>query len=254
MLNIHIIPVLIDNYIYIIQDQKTKQAAIIDPALAMPALEATKKLNWNITHILNTHHHHDHTGGNKEIKQKTNCTIIGAQNDKHRIPEIDSCVKHNDTISIGESKAKIIETPGHTSGHIAYYFEHDNVLFCGDTLFSMGCGRLFEGTPKQMWHSLSKLKKLPNNTKIYCTHEYTQANGEFCLRFDKNNEHLKQRMQQVYMLRKQNKPTIPTTMETEKLTNIFLRSDEESLKKELGFHNATHEEFFTYLRKQKDEA
>jgi hydroxyacylglutathione hydrolase len=177
MLDIIQIPVLTDNYIYLLHDPVSEETGVIDPALAQTVLDVLDKNSWRLTYILNTHHHWDHVGGNLELKQKTGCKIIAAQSDRDRIPGIDICVSDDNVISLGQRQARVISTPGHTSGHIVYHFAEDGMLFCGDTLFVMGCGRLFEGTPEQMWNSLQKLKALPPSTRIYCTHEYSQTNG-----------------------------------------------------------------------------
>jgi hydroxyacylglutathione hydrolase len=252
MLTILQIPVLTDNYIYLIHDQVSGETAVIDPALAQPVFDVLDKKGWRLTYILNTHHHWDHVGGNLELKQKTGCKIIAAQSDWDRIPGIDIGVSEDDVISLGQHSARVISTPGHTSGHIVYHFAKDSALFCGDTLFVMGCGRLFEGTPEQMWNSLQKLKALPPLTRIYCTHEYTQANGLFALSVEPNNSQLQQKMIEVQQLRAENKPTVPSTIEQERATNPFFRADNTSVQKTLGLDYQLPAHVFTELRKRKD--
>jgi hydroxyacylglutathione hydrolase len=252
MLTIIQIPVLTDNYIYLIHDPVSRETAVIDPALAQPVLDALDKNGWRLTYILNTHHHWDHVGGNLELKQITACTIIASQSDRDRIPGIDIGVSEDDVISLGLHSARIISTPGHTSGHIVYHFSEDNALFCGDTLFVMGCGRLFEGTPEQMWNSLQKLRGLPPSTRIYCTHEYTQTNGRFALSVDPENSQLQQKMIEVQQLRAVNKPTVPSTIEQERATNPFFRADSISVQKTLGLEHESPVRVFTELRKRKD--
>ena len=252
MLTIIQIPVLTDNYIYLIHDPVSGETAVIDPALAQPVLDVLDKKGWRLTYILNTHHHWDHVGGNLELKQKTGCKIIAAQSDRDRIPGIDIGVSEDDVISLGQHTARVISTPGHTSGHIVYHFAEDGALFCGDTLFVMGCGRLFEGTPEQMWNSLQKLKALPPSTRIYCTHEYTQANGRFALSVEPDNSHLQQKMLEVQQLRAENKPTVPSTIEQERATNPFFRADSISVQKALGLEDQSPVRVFTELRKRKD--
>ena len=225
---------------------------MVDPALAQPVLDVMEAKDWQLTYILNTHHHWDHVGGNLELKQKTGCQIIAAQADWARIPGIDSCVVDGDIISLGQHQARVIETPGHTSGHVVYYFAKNQELFCGDTLFVMGCGRLFEGTAEQMWTSLQKLKALPPSTQIYCTHEYTQANGKFALSVEPDNFQLQQRMIDVAQLRLNNKSTVPSTIGEERATNPFFREDSRSLQKKLGLENQSPVSVFTELRKRKD--
>ena len=252
MLTILQIPVLTDNYIYLIHDPVSKETAVIDPALSEPVLEVLDKKGWRLTYILNTHHHWDHVGGNLELKQKTGCKIIAADSDRDRIPGIDSGVSDGDVISLGRHQARIIATPGHTSGHIVYYFAKDGVLFCGDTLFVMGCGRLFEGTPEQMYDSLQKLQALPPATRIYCTHEYSQANGRFALSVEPDNVQLQQKMPKVQALRAENLPTVPSTIAQEIATNPFFRTDSLTIQKTLGLAGKTPVEVFTELRKRKD--
>jgi hydroxyacylglutathione hydrolase len=252
MLTVIQIPVLTDNYIYLIHDPVSGETAVIDPALAQPVLDVLEKKGWRLTYILNTHHHWDHVGGNLELKQKTACKIIAAQSDQDRIPGIDVGVSEDDVISLGAHTARVISTPGHTSGHIVYHFSEDRALFCGDTLFVMGCGRLFEGTPEQMWNSLQKLKALPPSTRIYCTHEYTQANGRFALSVEPDNRQLQQKMIEVQQLRAENKPTVPSTIEQERATNLFFRVDCISVQKALGLEMQSPVCVFAELRKRKD--
>ena len=252
MLTILQIPVLTDNYIYLIHDPVSKETVVIDPALASPVLEILDKKGWKLTYILNTHHHWDHVGGNLELKQKTGCKIIAARSDSGRIPGIDVGVSDGDVISLGLHTAKIIATPGHTSGHIVFYFAKDGALFCGDTLFVMGCGRLFEGTPEQMYDSLQKLQALPPATRIYCTHEYSQANGRFALSIEPDNKLLQQKMLDVQRLRAENLPTVPSTIVEEIATNPFFRTDSLSLQKTLGLEHQSPVQVFTELRKRKD--
>ena len=252
MLTIIQVPVLTDNYIYLIHDPVCGETAAIDPALAQPVLDVLDKNGWRLTYILNTHHHWDHVGGNLELKQKTACKVIAAQSDQNRIPGIDIGVSEDDVISLGSHSARVISTPGHTSGHIVYHFAEDGALFCGDTLFVMGCGRLFEGTPEQMWNSLQKLKTLPPSTRIYCTHEYTQTNGRFALSVEPDNSQLQQKMIEVQRLRAENKPTVPSTIEEERATNPFFRADSISIQKTLGLERRSPLSVFTELRKRKD--
>lgn len=251
MLEIVIIPVLTDNYIYLIHDPVSLETAVVDPALAQPVLTVLEERGWQLTYIFNTHHHSDHVGGNLQLKQRTGCKIIAAQADSGRIPGIDQGVIEGDAVLIGQYKAKVIATPGHTRAHIAYYFADDEILFCGDTLFVMGCGRLFEGTAEQLWQSLQKLKALPKATLIYCTHEYTQTNGRFALTVEPDNPHLRQRMLEVNRLRSNNQPTVPTTIAEELATNPFFREDSEALQKNIGMVG-NPVEVFAKVRQMKD--
>lgn len=214
------IPVLTDNYIYLITCKATGKTAVVDPAVTAPVIAALgpKPLDY----IINTHHHADHTGANLQLKQKYGCTIIGAENDAHRIPGIDQKVKQGDVIHIGAQQAQVFETPGHTTGHIVYYFAGSDALFCGDTLFIGGCGRLFEGTAQQMFESLQKIKKLPPETRIFCAHEYTLQNYKFLHHAAPNNPAVSAKLAEVESLRAQNKRTVPATLGDELKSNLFL--------------------------------
>lgn len=246
------IPVLQDNYLYLIHDQGTGETAIVDPAVEEPVVAELEKRGWQLTHIINTHHHWDHTGANLALKERYKLTVVGPKMDEERIPGIDVRVDEGDTFMLGESKADVYFVPGHTSGHVAYHFADDDALFCGDTMFAMGCGRLFEGTPVQMWDSLQKLMKLPNETQIFCAHEYTTANGNFALSVEPKNQALIKRMQEVKRLRDAGKPTVPSTLEQEKATNPFLRPMSEEIQAVVGLTGAPLEEVFAEVRSRKD--
>jgi hydroxyacylglutathione hydrolase len=252
MLTILQLPVLNDNYIYLIHDPVSFETAAVDPAVAQPVLDALNQKGWRLTAVLNTHHHSDHVGGNLELKQKTGCTIIAPLSDQHRIPGLDLGVADGDVITLGKHPAKVISTPGHTSGHVVYHFANDNMLFCGDTLFVMGCGRLFEGTAEQMWHSLQKLKALPEPTQIYCAHEYTQTNGRFALTVEPDNQELQQRMGIVNQLRAEHLPTVPSTIEQELATNPFFREDSLALQETIKMAGKKPVEVFAEVRRLKD--
>ena len=184
------IPVLNDNYVWLMREPQSGSVGVVDPAVAGPVLAEAAKRRWKITHILNTHHHGDHVGGNREIKEATGCTIVGPRRDRARIPGIDVEVDDGERYRFGEAEADVFFVPGHTSGHIAYAFREQKALFCGDTLFALGCGRLFEGTPQQMWTSLSRLRALPDDMKVYCAHEYTQSNARFAVTVEADNDKL----------------------------------------------------------------
>ena len=252
MLEIIQLPVLNDNYIYLIHEPVSAQTAVVDPAVCQPVLDTLKQKGWTLNYILNTHHHNDHIGANLELKASTHCQIIAAEADQHRIPEIDIFVKEGDIFALGNEQIKIIETPGHTVGHIVFYLKNSNMLFCGDTLFSMGCGRLFEGSAEQMWKSLQKLKALPKETKIYCAHEYTQANGKFALTLEPDNQELQKRIQQVKQLREENNSTIPTTLALELQTNPFLREDSPAIQQALNMNKQPLHQVFSKVRELKD--
>ncbi|MDO8939860.1 MAG: hydroxyacylglutathione hydrolase [Methylicorpusculum sp.] len=252
MLDIIQIPVLNDNYIYLLHDPASKETAVVDPALASPVLERLDQQGWKLNYIFNTHHHQDHVGGNLELKTQTGCRIIGAYKDRERIPGIDKTVAQGDWIKLGEVKMQVMETPGHTSGHIVYHAIEDRLLFCGDTLFAMGCGRLFEGTAEQLWNSLKLLRDLPDETKVYCAHEYTLNNGRFALTVEPDNQDLVHRLLKVEDLRKVNAPTIPSTIGLEKKTNPFFRADKPSLQTSVGRECESSLSIFTRLRAMKD--
>ncbi len=251
-LDVHQIPVLNDNYVYLAHCPETGATAVVDPAVAAPVMDAAKAKGWDITHILNTHHHGDHTGGNLEIKQATGCTIVGPRADAARIPGIDVEVGDGDSYTLGNAKAVVYDVPGHTRGHIAFWFEGSDALFCGDTLFAMGCGRLFEGTPAQMVNSLDKFKSLPPETRVFCAHEYTQANGRFALSVEPDNADLVQRMQDVDAARAKNIPTVPSTIGIELATNPFLRADSADLQKTIGMMGKDYVTVFAETRQLKD--
>ena len=212
-----------DNFSYILIDQN-KNACVIDPSESEPIINFVEKNNIKIKYILNTHHHFDHIGGNKEIKKKYNAKIVAYKNDLHRIPDVDISLKNNQIWTAENFKSKIIHIPGHTNGHICFFFENEKIAFTGDTLFSLGCGRIFEGTYEEMYSSLKKLKELPKETKIYCGHEYTLKNSEFCLKYDKNNKRLQKKINEIKNKVNNNVPTVPSTIEDEIACNIFLRA------------------------------
>jgi len=212
-----------DNFSYILIDQN-KNACVIDPSESEPIINFVEKNNIKIKYILNTHHHFDHIGGNKEIKKKYNAKIVAYKNDLHRIPDVDISLKNNQIWTSENFKSKIIHIPGHTNGHICFFFENEKIAFTGDTLFSLGCGRIFEGTYEEMFSSLKKLKELPKETKIYCGHEYTLKNSEFCLKYDKNNKRLQKKINEIKNKVNNNIPTVPSTIDDEIACNIFLRA------------------------------
>ena len=224
-MKIEVIPCLQDNYAYIILDEVSSTACVIDPSESEPVINFLEKNNIELKFILNTHHHYDHVGGNQELKQKYAAKIIGYKGDKDRIPGIDFLVDDQENWKQGNFEAKIIHIPGHTLGHICFYFYKENSAFTGDTLFSLGCGRIFEGTYLQMFNSLKKLKMLPENTKIFCGHEYTKQNSEFCIMHDKDNQNLKNKINENDIKLKKGLPTIPSTIKDELECNIFLKSD-----------------------------
>ncbi len=250
-MKVEIISCLSDNYSYLIYENETNTVTLVDPSdfkKCDSVINKYKKLDY----ILNTHHHIDHVDGNLDLKKKYNSKIIGFCEDKKRIPGIDILLKDNQNFKIGKLEFKVFFIPGHTKGHIAFYFKKEKTIFTGDTLFSLGCGRVFEGTHQDMLESLNKLKKLPFETKIYCGHEYTKKNLEFCKKFDPNNIDLEKKEKIINSKLVNNLPTIPTTIKEELKTNIFLRCNDTSIKKTLNLQDASEKEVFTKLRDLKD--
>ena len=251
-LEVHQIPCLSDNYGFLVHDPDTGATASIDSPEAAAISQACRDKGWRLTHILNTHHHFDHAGGNEALKAEWGCTIVGASNDAARIPGIDVQVSDGDTLELGGASAQVFEVPGHTSGHIAYYFAADGIAFVGDTLFALGCGRLFEGTPQQMWSSLQKLMALPDETTVYCAHEYTQANAAFALSVEPDNPALIARAKEIDELRAQGIPTVPTTIGLERATNPFVRPDSQNLQLTIGLEGGAAVDVFAETRRRKD--
>ena len=224
-MKIKIIPCLKDNYSYLIIDQNKNTACVVDPSESDPIIKYLDDNKINLKFILNTHHHYDHVGGNKILKKKYNAKVVGYKKDKERIPNIDIMVDDKEIWKSENFEAKIMHIPGHTTGHICFYFYKDKIVFTGDTLFSLGCGRIFEGTYSQMFQSLNKFKQLPLDTKIFCGHEYTMQNSKFCLKHDSNNQKLKKKIIEIKKKLDNNLYTIPSTIKEELECNIFLRSD-----------------------------
>ncbi|WP_430443482.1 hydroxyacylglutathione hydrolase [Sphingorhabdus contaminans] len=218
------VPVLSDNYVWLVHEPMSGETMVVDPAVAPPVLEKAEELGWKISQIWNTHWHPDHTGGNAEIKEVTGCTITGPAAEAERIPTLDVQVKGGDAVRLGEVTAHVIDVPAHTAGHIAFHFAEEKAAFVGDTLFAMGCGRLFEGTAEQMFNNMRALEALGDDTAIYCAHEYTLSNGRFALTVEPDNTALAQRMEEVFVLRDRGEPTVPTTIALEKATNPFMRA------------------------------
>jgi len=223
-MDVKIIKCLQDNYSYLLIDNSTKKACVVDPGEAEPIVNYIEENEINLKYILNTHHHIDHIGGNLILKEKYNSKIIGFEGDKKRIPKIDILVKNDEIWKNDTFEARIFHLPGHTSGHIAFHFYRERKIFTGDTLFSLGCGRIFEGTYAQMFNSLNKIKNLPLDTEIYCGHEYTLQNSKFCLKFDTKNPNLQKKITQIENKLKNGLPTLPTSLREEIQCNIFLKA------------------------------
>ena len=218
------IPALQDNYIWLAHDGESGETVVIDPAEAAPVLAAAQARGWTIGQIWNTHWHGDHTGGNAAIKAATGCTITGPKAEAAKIPTLDVMVGEGDTVRLGAHVARVMEVPAHTAGHIAYHLADAELAFVGDTLFAMGCGRLFEGTADQMWANMQRLAALPSETTIYCAHEYTQSNGRYARAVEPDNADIARRMEQVDAARARGEATVPTTIALERATNPFMRA------------------------------
>lgn len=253
-LEIEVIPVLSDNYSYLLRDPETGETACVDPAVAAPVLDRLQARGLGLDWILATHHHGDHVAGIPELKQKTGCKVLGPAGEQVEIAGVDRTLEEGERISVGSSEALVLETPGHTAGHISYWFEQDRALFCADTLFSLGCGRLFEGTPATMWSSLLKLRALPDDAKVYCGHEYTLSNARFALTVDPENKALRSMVARIERQRAEEEPTIPSLLGEEKEANPFLRPDDPAIRSLLGMEDASDAEVFGEIRRRKDNA
>ena len=225
-MQVEIIPCLQDNYSYLIIDENNNSACVVDPSESKPIIDFLKNKNINLKYILNTHHHHDHIGGNIDLKKEFGSIVVGFKEDSKRIPGIDVLLENNQIWEAENFVAKIIHIPGHTSGHICFHFFKEKLAFTGDTLFSLGCGRIFEGTYKEMFNSLDKIKSLPRDTKIYCGHEYTSNNLNFCLKHDPENFNLKRKKEIIKKQVMKGLPTVPSTIKDELECNIFLRAND----------------------------
>lgn len=253
MFNVEIINALNDNYIYIINNEEKNLTAVIDPGEAEPVIDYLEKRNMSLNQIFNTHHHNDHIAGNKKLVKYYNCELIAPIYDMKRIQNVDIFVSDGDKVNIAGKTAEVIFTPGHTLGHICFFIENLKVLFSGDTLFRLGCGRVFEGTYEQMKISLEKLRKLPDETLVYCGHEYTVANAKFCKSLAHNyNNDLINEITEVFELRKKNVPTIPFNLGKEKKLNPFLKFNDEEFKILNNIDNLDETDTFEHLRKLKD--
>lgn len=252
MLEVHQFPCLQDNYGFILRDSASGQVAAVDTPDAGAIAAELEQRGWSLDVIMNTHHHPDHAGGNLALKERYGCRIVGPRLEAATIPGLDELLDEGDVFALGESRATVHETPGHTLGHIVYHFADDGIAFVGDTLFSMGCGRLFEGTPAQMWSSMQKLLAWPDDTTMYCAHEYTQANARFALSVEPENQALLARVAEVDALRERGEPTVPMRMAVERATNPFLRPDSADLQSTLGLPSNDLVAVFAETRRRKD--
>jgi hydroxyacylglutathione hydrolase len=248
----YLFPCLQDNYGVLLHDPVSGATAAIDAPESAAVEAALKATGWKLTDILVTHHHSDHTAGIPDLKQRHGCRVVAPKKESARVPQFDTVAGEGDTVKVGNTSARVIDTPGHTAGHISYWFDADKIVFAADTLFSIGCGRILEGSAAMMWESLVKLRNLPDDTQVYCGHEYTAANIAFALTVDPNNQTLRARADEVAALRKAGKPTIPVTIAAEKAANPFFRADDPALAASLGMAGKSPAEVFGKIRAAKD--
>jgi hydroxyacylglutathione hydrolase len=248
----HLFLCLKDNYGVLLHDPASGATAAIDAPEAAPIEAALKRTGWRLSHILITHHHGDHTAGIPELKERHRCRVVAPHGEASKIPAVDETVREGVKVSVGNLNANVIETPGHTAGHISYWFHADKLVFAGDTLFSIGCGRVIEGTPEMMWNSLCKLRDLPADTQIYCGHEYTLANIKFAQTIEPNNRALAVRAAEAARQVAAGQPTIPTTIEQEKAANPFLRADLPAVAAAVGLAGKPAAQVFAAVRERKN--
>lgn len=246
------VPVLSDNYVWLVRDAASGAVAVVDPAAAEPVVEALEARGWRPALVLNTHHHGDHVAGNADLKARYGCPVVGPAADAHRIPTMDRGVSEGDRVAFGDAAFLALETPGHTSGHLSFHLPEARALFCGDTMFSLGCGRMFEGSPEQFWASLARLRALPDDTMVYCGHEYTASNARFALTVEPDNPALGARAEEVSRLRAEGRPTVPSRLGEEKAANPFLRADRPEVAAALGLAGAEPAAVFAAVRRAKD--
>jgi len=248
---IRLIPCLADNYAVLLRDTVTEATAVIDAPEVAPILAALDREDWQLTHILVTHHHTDHIAGVLALKERFGATVIGPKAERDTIPGLDFAVVDGDPVAVGSLVGRVMETPGHTKGHIVFLFEDERLLFSGDTLFVMGCGRPFECDPPILWESLLRLRALPDDISVYCGHEYTVSNGRFAVTVDPDNDELRAKLDAAEVQRKAGEPTIPTTIGSEKATNPFMRADDAGIAERIGLPGAEPGAVFTELRSLK---
>ncbi|WP_457649213.1 hydroxyacylglutathione hydrolase [Profundibacter sp.] len=251
-LQIATIPCREDNYAFLLHDKDSGETALVDAPEAAPAIEVLESRGWTLTHILITHHHYDHIDGVEELRAKYGAKVVGAKADAARLPALDIEVSEGDTIKIGENEGKVLDVSGHCDNHLAFHFPRNFAVFTGDSLMALGCGRLFEGTPEQMWESLSKIAALPKMTIVYSGHEYTAANATFAYTIEPGNAALKDRILQIIEARAQKMPTVPSLLTDELATNPFLRPHSPEIRQRLGMESATDTEVFAEIRRRKD--
>ncbi len=251
-LQLYQLPVLADNYIYVLHDSQTHQTAVIDPAEAEPVEAFLRSKGWSLQFIWNTHHHSDHIGGNRQLQDTFECEIYASKYDESRIPGVSQSFVDGQEFRFGSWVVEVMETPGHTLGHCIYHIAAADILFCGDTLFALGCGRLFEGTAEQMWTSLLKIRSLPGTTRICCAHEYTLSNSRYALSLPSYALGLANYVSELQSLRNRGEPTVPTRLTAEMAYNPFLQADQASLYDSVGLTHNTPAQVFAWLRAGKD--
>lgn len=251
-LEIHQFPCLSDNYGVLVHDPAANLTAAIDAPEADAVRRALQEKGWNLTHILVTHHHSDHTAGVEPLKAETGCTVIGPKDEANRIKGLDKTVSEGDAFAFGAAEVRVLDTPGHTAGHISYWLPSEDLAFVGDTLFAIGCGRVIEGNAEIMWRSLQKIARLPPATRVYCGHEYTLSNAKFALTIEPENTALQQRAAQVEKLRSAGKATLPTRIDIELDTNPFLRPHVAAIRKRVGMEKAEDWQVFEEIRERKN--
>ncbi|WP_141732826.1 hydroxyacylglutathione hydrolase [Oligoflexus tunisiensis] len=247
------LPVLTDNYIYILYDKPSHQTAVIDPAVAQPVLNFLESRGWSLDVIWNTHHHGDHVGGNLQLQERYGCAIYGSDYDHDRIPGITQTVRDQEEFAFGSWRVEVSSTPGHTLGHCMYHIPAADILFCGDTLFGLGCGRLFEGTPEQMWNSLLKIRSLPGTTRICCAHEYTLSNARYAQSLPTYSLGLLNYVAELQTLRNRGEPTVPTQLAAEIAYNPFLQADQSPMREAIDLPQTPPAQVFAWLRTGKDD-
>jgi len=251
-LRVRRLPALRDNYLWLLHAPDTGETAVVDPAEAAPVEAALAHEGWTLSHILNTHHHADHTGANRSLKERWGCEVVGPRADRDRIPAIDRAVGEGDEVQLGRHTARVFDVPGHTRGHIAYWFSGDEALFVGDTIFAAGCGRMFEGTQEQFWDSLRRLRELPDPTRVFCAHEYTESNLRYAADVLPGDVAIRRRQEEVLAMRARGEATVPSTLGVEKRTNPFLRCDQPALAAAVGLSGEPPAAVFGALRARKD--
>ncbi|MFH3479703.1 hydroxyacylglutathione hydrolase [Xanthobacter variabilis] len=250
---IRLVPCLSDNYAVLLHDCVTEATAVVDAPDGEAIIAAADAAGWAITEVLVTHHHADHVQGIPALKARYGATVVGPRKEADAIPDIDVVVEDGDPVAVGGLVGRVLETPGHTLGHVVYLFEGERLLFSGDTLFSLGCGRAFECEPAVLWHSLARLRALPGDLSVYCGHEYTLANARFALSVDPDNGDLKAFAAQVEQARAEGRPTVPSRLQDELKANPFLRADDPALAERLGLAGAEPAAVFTELRARKND-